>query len=471
MRGADLDTTVTIHFPALPPEKGDSSMTTKRSRHRNAGLRKRCSCSRKVWPKCPHPWHFNFKPKGGPHYQLSLDAELGRPINSKSEAQELADRIRAEIRAGTFRRMRDEAPAAPPVTASDVVSLDRFASIFMERVSKAGGKVSWNDDESLLKRVREHVTTDGRRLGDFPLSAITEDELEAFYTSLLAAGRAASTRNHYVHLLKAAFRWATKKGYIGRSPISDDSTLTRSKHAQRARRITPDEEDALLKAAQAVRRGLAVGLYGLIVAAIETGCRQGELLGWQWGDVDLDRREVRVRGENTKDEETRFLPISTRLAAVLEMAKADPAGCEYPSTAYVFGVLGQQVKNISKAWETCVLRAHGHEPNWVKGGKLSKESRANLRAIDLHFHDLRHEAGSRWLEAAWPIHHVKEMLGHANISQTDTYLNAGRIGLHESMRRFEHRGIRWTSVGQKPAIEHRPTYNGEGDESSKGLLH
>lgn len=42
--------------------------------------------------------------------------------------------------------------------------------------------------------------------------------------------------------------------------------------------------------------------------------------------------------------------------------------------------------------------------------------------------------GSRWLEGGWPIHHVKEMLGHANIGQTDTYLNVGRMGLHESMK-------------------------------------
>jgi integrase len=52
---------------------------------------------------------------------------------------------------------------------------------------------------------------------------------------------------------------------------------------------------------------------------------------------------------------------------------------------------------------------------------------------DLHFHDLRHEAGSRLLEAGWPIHHVKEMLGHANLS----YLNAGRMGLQDSMQRFD----------------------------------
>ena len=47
---------------------------------------------------------------------------------------------------------------------------------------------------------------------------------------------------------------------------------------------------------------------------------------------------------------------------------------------------------------------------------------AAYRTIDLHFHALRHEAGSRWLEQGLPLHHVKELLGHASISTTDTYL-------------------------------------------------
>ena len=42
-----------------------------------------------------------------------------------------------------------------------------------------------------------------------------------------------------------------------------------------------------------------------------------------------------------------------------------------------------------------------------------------------------------WLEAGIPLHHVKELLGHASISTTDTYLNAGRIHLHESMRKVD----------------------------------
>ena len=49
-------------------------------KHHNRGLRKLCACSRRNWSKCAHPWHFNFKPKGGPAYRFSLDAELGRHI-------------------------------------------------------------------------------------------------------------------------------------------------------------------------------------------------------------------------------------------------------------------------------------------------------------------------------------------------------------------------------------------------------
>ena len=78
-----------------------------------------------------------------------------------------------------------------------------------------------------------------------------------------------------------------------------------------------------------------------------------------------------------------------------------------------------------------MLKAHDQEPEWT-GGKLSPASRERLQAIDLHFHDLRHEAGCRWLEAGWPIHHVQEMLGHANLSQTDTYLHAAEMGLQDS---------------------------------------
>jgi hypothetical protein len=113
-----VDDDAMILAPALVPEKGEQPMT--RTRHRNSGLRKRCGCSRKVWPKCPHSWFLNFKPRGGPPYRLSLDRELGRRVESKSEAESAATMIRAAILAGTFHVSTSTTNAAASLTFGDV---------------------------------------------------------------------------------------------------------------------------------------------------------------------------------------------------------------------------------------------------------------------------------------------------------------------------------------------------------------
>jgi hypothetical protein len=74
--------------------------------------------------------------------------------------------------------------------------------------------------------------------------------------------------------------------------------------------------------------------------------------------------------------------------------------------------ISDRVRNIKRAWHTAVLKAHGYKPSStkkrvdeetvVKTANLSAESHASLDAIDLHFHDLRREAGSRWLDGSVP---------------------------------------------------------------------
>jgi len=119
-----------------------------------------------------------------------------------------------------------------------------------------------------------------------------------------------------------------------------------------------------------------------------------------------------------------------------------------------------------RAWQTTVLRATGHKPVWIwrrkglpneKGTtKLSPKSQAAYRAVNLHFHDLRHEAGSRLLEAGWPVHHVQYMLGHASLQQTSTYLNLTTQGLHESMRRLEEARAACKIVASEESRAPRP---------------
>ena len=255
-----------------------------------------------------------------------------------------------------------------------------------------------------------------------------------------------------------------RKGYLASPWILPGSDLKREKIAKRDRRLAPDEEHRLLE--QAGPR-----LYRLIVAALETGCRLGELLSLQWEDVDLTRGELRVRAVNAKQRKLRHIPIVARLRAVLEMARDDPSGQPFGLTSYAFGdEVGRRLTRPQKAWETAVLKAHGLTPTWVRHG-LSPASRDAYRTIDLHFHDLRHEAGSRWLEQGLPLHHVKELLGHASISTMDTYLNASRIHLRESMLEMEKRGKSDTNVPQKVATQQDRDAQERSIYADKSLLH
>jgi integrase len=461
-------------------------MSTTRPRHRNGGIRKACGCPRSKWAKCSHSWHFNYKPKGGPDYRFSLDRELGRRIEGKTEAEQVAEDIRTAIRAGTFRRSADGPPASPaPATTPDAVTFTRFGATYLTR----RGKPATGDHQSNMRRLMAFELPGAGPLGEKALGAITEDDIEAFFAHLQAQGRASSTRNKYVTLVKAMFRWAVRKKYLAQNPIADAEAIRREKMAQRSRRLVPDvvsPKTGKLEREGEERRLLAVAglrLQRLVIAALETGCRRGELLALQWRDIDLQRRELTVRAENAKTREGRVLPISPRLAGILEMAQtalvaALPLGelteqerAALLADCYVFGdAAGRKIANIKKAWETAVLKAHGIEPTWSGANKLSVVSRAALQKIDLHFHDLRHEAGSRFIEAGWPIHHVSEMLGHASLEQTSTYLNVTRVGLHESMRRFDDAVARCKPIAKSVVIEHRSDCNDDSENAPKTLV-
>ncbi len=58
---------------------------------------------------------------------------------------------------------------------------------------------------------------------------------------------------------------------------------------------------------------------------------------------------------------------------------------------------------------------------------------------------------SRWIESGWPIRHVQQTLGHADLKQTSTYLNATLAGIEASMRQMDQRRGLWQSVAIEPA--------------------
>jgi hypothetical protein len=157
-------------------------------------------------------WHFNFKPKGGQAFRFSVDSEAGKHIEAKGDAEALADNWRSAIRAGTFRRSH-ETESAATAPASDVVTLAKFGETYATRL---GQPVSRNHQTCFNQFAASIARGTEMAYGARPLSAITEDDIEVFFAHLTERDVAQSTKNKYVQMVKATFRWAKKKGYLER---------------------------------------------------------------------------------------------------------------------------------------------------------------------------------------------------------------------------------------------------------------
>jgi Phage integrase family len=131
---------------------------------------------------------------------------------------------------------------------------------------------------------------------------------------------------------------------------------------------------------------------------------------------------------------------------------------------------------------TAVLKAHGHVPVWVKGKKnrLAPESLAAYHHINLRFHDLRREFGSRILESGSSLIEARDLLGHANISQISTYLHstATALGLAIDKKEAHERSLTAIREQQKSKNSHTeascgnpPTSDSDASESPEVVRH
>jgi integrase len=111
--------------------------------------------------------------------------------------------------------------------------------------------------------------------------------------------------------------------------------------------------------------------------------------------------------------------------------------------AYVFGEArtGAYVATLKSAWETLLLLANDIKPARAGSGKRVS-NRKELAQIDLHWHDLRHEALSRLADDGVPVHELQLLAGHASITTTQRYMNARANSLAESMRQARARRVK-----------------------------
>lgn len=377
-------------------------------------------------PRCDHPWWFDVM-HDGKRWRMRVDEfAIARgapePVTSKQTAERVWEpKFIAELIAG-----KDPRLSVTPSKQEAVLTVASFLDQYFTNYVQAEGLKSADTVAGHLKALKAS-------LGDLPVSALEKPADISGFKAAYRHGHSVATVNRALGVLRAAINWGRFQDppLLATTPFHRFGVNIKVRdETKRDRRIHREEEQSLLAACLAMNdwdhKWVGPAMHDRIIGALETCCRQGEMLRIQNRDVDWNQHSILIRAENAKDNENRRIPFDPkgRLAPILKRR------AELGPYAFVFGTPeGEFQDSFKTAWESLLMVAHGHPAN--RPTPKGRVDRARLKEIDLHWHDLRHEGACRLLADGVDIRVIQLMLGHSDIKTTQRYLNI----TDEEMRR------------------------------------
>jgi integrase len=227
------------------------------------------------------------------------------------------------------------------------------------------------------------------RLGHYTLSEITP-ALIVEYRDKLARTRKNPTVRRYLAVLSHAFTVAVEWQWINENPVSK---VRKPKEPRgRVRFLTEDERERLFAACKVSRSRY---LYLIVVLAISTGARRGELLSLRWPDVDLKRNMLTLH--ETKNGERRAVPC----------------------TGHALDLLKQHAEGRRQDTSLVFPDATGKKPLSMKDAFTNSVQRAGI--VDFRFHDLRHTFASYLAMQGASLLDIASVLGHKTLQMVQRY--------------------------------------------------
>ena len=276
----------------------------------------------------------------------------------------------------------------------DKTSFADFAQVYLENYAKVK-KRSWRrSDMSYLKA---HLIP---WFGKMFLSEIKQFQVEQYIAKRLHSRVERrlndvvkkSTINRELACLRKILAKAVDWGYLIKNPMNG-LKLFSEKDNLKERILSREEEIRLLEASSG-------HLKSILIFALNTGMRRGEILNLKWNQIDLESRKIRV--DMTKSDRIRFVSINTDLFQELLVLKNNNH-----LSAHVFAnpETGQPFKDVKNAFYSACKRA---------------------QIGQLRFHDLRHTFASRLVENGVDLITVKELLGHSTVKTTERYTHVNQ---------------------------------------------
>ena len=290
-----------------------------------------------------------------------------------------------------FEKLRDQYKTRTP--------LESFIKDFL-----AHTEVTWSQKTlEIYKRALQRLHL---LVGNKLLTSITPKEVD-LYRAARAKEVAPVSVNIDLRSLRAAFSTAVRWKLITENPFKKVPLLR-----------VPDQlpiyfsKEDFQKFVSVIRESW---FKDLVVVAVSTGLRRGELLNLKWEDVDFGRRLLHIHSTDsfkTKAGKRRAVPMNETVLLILsQRAQANQA-------EHVFTFNGRRVlEDLATKKFKDYVREVGINPK-------------------LHFHSLRHTFATWLVQGSVSIYEVQKLLGHSNISVTQVYSHLASSELHDAVEKI-----------------------------------
>jgi integrase len=260
-------------------------------------------------------------------------------------------------------------------------------------------------------------------IGDLPLTAYTPQHFDTYKTERQKPIKIVTikdgtkkeklritkpvTVNIELRTLRAFFRTAVRWKLLEKTPF--DIQLVRVPETQPVF-LTKDD---LLKLIAAIKQ---LWLREVVIFAVSTGLRRGEIANLKWNQIDLQRKLMFIENSptfKTKTGKRRILPLNDTAIYLLKSKEGKEI------SEYVFSLNG---KPIYANWITHLFKGY------VKKSNLSNQN--------IHFHSLRHSFASWLAQSGTSVYVIKDLLGHSDVKTTQIYSHLQPELLHSEVNKI-----------------------------------
>lgn len=325
-----------------------------------------------------------IRKRGDHQYEVQV-RRLGFPrltktFLTKRDAELWAWNVESEIRRNVFVDARE----AEKWTISDLIAKFKTDYAPHHYKQREDGREAWKYQVNQLDE----------SLGKYSVAALDQKLIAKFRDDRLKEVEGSTVRKELFMLSKILKFGESECGIVlpRGNPVS--KVRKPAEGRSRDRRLTDQEWTELEKECRASRN---IYLWPAVELAVETGMRQGEILGLDWADVDMKKKFVQLR--DTKNGEDRAVPLSPAALTVLQKMPRSISRKVFPILRIT----------LSAAFQAARKRAE---------------------IDDFTFHDLRHEALSRFSERGdFSVLEIASISGHKTLSMLHryTHLNAEKL--------------------------------------------